>query len=223
MESRTATLSEVVAGALRQALEDGVYLCGERMVELTIAREMNVSQNTARDALRILEQEGWVVKRARYGVYVRTFTHDEISELYALLAALETLALRWALAAARPDDHARLRHIITQARTYVDLGGAHGAAHGARAALFNFHMALGNIARKPTTAGLLRGLHNQSRLLENMRAARTPYTAGQWQTIMRAYEMLLHHIEHGDAHAAETSLRTLLLEAGESLLKTIRA
>lgn len=221
MESRTATLSEVVAGALRQALEDGVYLCGERLVELTIAREMNVSQNTARDALRILEQEGWVVKRARYGVYVRTFTSDEITEIYALRAALETLALRWALAAARPDDHAALRHLITQAHTYVNLGGAHGAAHGARAALFDFHVALGEIARKPATAALLRGLHNQSRLLENARAARLPYTAGQWAALMRAYDMLLHHIERHDALAAEKSLRSLLLDAGESLSKLL--
>ena len=58
-----STLAESVAGALRHAIFQGAYLGGERLVELTIAQEMNVSQNTVRDALRLLEKDGLVVKR----------------------------------------------------------------------------------------------------------------------------------------------------------------
>jgi DNA-binding GntR family transcriptional regulator len=50
-----STLAESVADVLRHAIFQGAYLSGERLVELTIAQEMNVSQNTAREALRLLE------------------------------------------------------------------------------------------------------------------------------------------------------------------------
>ena len=116
--SRTSTLSQIVADVLRQSLQDGVYKCGERMVELTIADELNVSQNTVRDALRILEQQGWVHKRPRHGVYVRQFSISQAEELYALRSALEQLALKWALST---DDEAGIGGLTAHHQRGADL------------------------------------------------------------------------------------------------------
>ena len=107
--SGTQTLAERVAAALRHAIFQEAYLAGDRLVELTIAHDMNVSQNTARDALRLLEQEGLVVKRARYGTHVCDYAPEEAAEIYALWAAVEKLALRWVLANICPEQIAQLR------------------------------------------------------------------------------------------------------------------
>ena len=93
MERRGIPLAEVVADALVQSLKIGVYSCGDRLAESVIAHEMTVSQTTARDALAILERQGWVVKRRHRGYVVRLFEMEEVRELYALRSTLECLAL----------------------------------------------------------------------------------------------------------------------------------
>ncbi len=89
------TLAESVAAAIRAGILDGKYLSGERLIELNLAKTMGVSQITVRDALRILEQEGWVTKNPRRGVYVRSFTSDAAEEVYALIRTFEGLAMEW--------------------------------------------------------------------------------------------------------------------------------
>ena len=54
MVKTAATRAETVADQIRQAIKDGQYMGGERLIEQTLAGQMNVSQNTIRDALRIL-------------------------------------------------------------------------------------------------------------------------------------------------------------------------
>ena len=107
-----STLAENVAAALQHAIFHGAYHCGERLVELTIAHEMNVSQNTVRDALRLLEQDGLVVKHARLGTYVRDYTPDEVTEIYALWSAVESLALAWLVERITPEQITTLRQLF---------------------------------------------------------------------------------------------------------------
>jgi len=205
-DSRTATLSEVVADALRQALGDGAYIPGERLIELTIAQEMNVSQNTVRDALRLLEQDGWVIKRARHGVFVRGFTEPEIEELYALRGAMESLVLGWAMESCTQETINELREIIIAARSQAEAYNAYGA----REALFSFHAVLARIANRPQTADLLKRLINQTRLLENLRQAHVPRDRKQWRALVNAYAALLDTLESGDRSAAYAALSGLM-------------
>lgn len=211
--NRTLTLSEIVAGALRQSLHDGVYVCGERLVELTIAQEMHVSQNTVRDALRILEAEGWLVKKPRHGVYVRDFTVDDLIELYALRAALETLALGWACEEADLDALATLKTYIDAADEQVKMGNSYAA----REELFNFHMSVVNLANKPQTSRILYRLLNQSRLMENIREKHMPRSVRQWRDIVAAYRALYDSLEDTRYNDAKEQIHAIIQRDGETL------
>jgi DNA-binding GntR family transcriptional regulator len=215
--SRSATLSETVADALRQALIDGVYVCGERLVELTIAQEMNVSQNTARDALRILEQQGWVTKRARHGVHVRFFTPQEAEELYALRGALEGLALGWALDRMQDDDSAALHSLIIEAQAQVE---AHHLSAG-REAMFAFHAALPRLAQRPNTADMIAMLHSHSRLLENLREAHAPRDRKQWRALLAEYAALVGLMAARDRDAAQAALQAILQRESKATLAVL--
>jgi DNA-binding GntR family transcriptional regulator len=214
---RTLTLSEIVASSLRQALYDGAYTCGERLVELTIAHDLNVSQNTVRDALRILEGEGWLVKQPRYGVYVREFALDEVVELYSLRSALETLALGWAFDRAGIDEICKLRAHVADAHENVQMGNSYAA----REALLNFHTDVIRMADKPQTKRILLRLFNQSRLLENLREKHMPRTVGQWRATVNAYETLLKSLEQLDRSAAQGQIHAIIQRDGESLIPVL--
>lgn len=60
-----------VAHGLRRAIESGVYPVGSSLpTEAQLCTEFDISRHTARDALRLLEQAGYVSRRRGAGTYV---------------------------------------------------------------------------------------------------------------------------------------------------------
>ena len=214
---RHAPLSEVVADSLRQSLKDGVYQCGERLAGSVIAREMNVSQNTARDALGLLEREGWLIKQARRGVTVREFTVDEALELYTLRATLEQLALDWASERLAMPHHQQLAGFISDARLHAGMGNLRGM----REAIYSFHLEISVIAERAQTRTILMMLLNQCRLLENVREVYDPPDAQTQMTIIDDYGDLLTRLRYQDYTAARNTLFDIIMKEGRALLPVI--
>jgi|FLYN01.1.fsa_nt_gi DNA-binding GntR family transcriptional regulator len=212
--TQIATRAEAVAHHLRRAIQAGEYISGERLVELTLAQQYNVSQNTARDALRILEGEGWVVKHARRGAFVRSYTADEAEELYTLWATLEGLAVRWAVEALTKADIGRLRQLLSQAQIQLQRGDVRGSTE----TIFAFHEAIWRIPERAQTLSLLNRLHNQVRLLETLRQMRAPRNLPQQETEIAACERVLAAMEAGDASAAQQAVHNLIMADCASLL-----
>ena len=212
----TATRAAAAAAALREAILSGRYFSGERLVEVKIAQAFNVSQNTIRDALHLLEQEGWVVKQARHGVYVRSFSAEDAVEICALVEAVEAVALGWAQfdKAARID----LQQRITLARkhAYVD------ERREAFEQLLQFHQRIGVYAKRGLTLHLLDTLYNQVRLLEALRQARTPRTAQQLEQQLAAHTVIYQAIEADDLDAARRALHTQIAEYSAATVAALR-
>ncbi len=206
----TATLAQSVAETIREAILNGEYLSGERLVELTLARSLGVSQNTVRDALRILEQEGWVIKLARRGVYVRSFTIEDALEIYTLLASVETLALVWATSQMTKAIRAELGNILDRARKAAHLSQRREAIE----TLFQFHLRIAQLAEKPLTKQLMEQLYNQARILEAVRQARAPHNPHELHAQINGHEHLLELIDADDMPGAQRALRELIAAYG---------
>jgi DNA-binding GntR family transcriptional regulator len=192
------TRAETTADAIRVSILGGQILSGERLVELILAQSLGVSQNTVREALRILEAEGWVVKQARHGVYVRSFSPADAAEVCALIEAVELLVLAWALERIDKIARADLAALLAAAHKSADKGDLLAAfAH-----LIAFHERLGAAADRPITQRLLETLYNQVRLLEALRHARAPRTARELDAQTKAHEALARAIAANDAVAA---------------------
>ena len=198
-----ATRAEGAADAIREAILSGKYLSGERLIEIRIAQKLDVSQNTVRDALRILEQEGWVVKQPRRGVYVRTFSAEAAAEIGALLTAVETMALGWAMERFDKADHVDLHKHVAAARKLACAGDQRAAF----AELLAFHERIRSAAQHPLTTEVLETLYNQVRLLDALRQARAPRSLRELDERIDDHEALAHLISKGDVEAACQSLR----------------
>ena len=212
-----STLAESVADVLRHAIFQGAYLSGERLVELTIAQELNVSQNTVREALRLLEQDGLVVKRARYGTHIRSYTPDEAHELYALWSVVESLALMWSMA--RLTDHhlTQLTDLVNRMHTCF-LSDRDREALEVR---FEFHHTLVAIADRPQTALLIGQLHNQMRLLENLRQAEAPHTIEHQDAQIRHYQALVDAIRLRNLEQAQAHLHDCITADSEAVMAVL--
>jgi DNA-binding GntR family transcriptional regulator len=105
-------MAEQVAHALREAIATGRLRPGDHLVEQRIASELGVSRSPVREAIRRLELEGLIVGEPHRGARVTRITADEMRDLYAVRAALESLAGRLAAPRLSPGDRDRLRQLV---------------------------------------------------------------------------------------------------------------
>jgi GntR family transcriptional regulator, trigonelline degradation regulator len=86
---RPAALRDQVVGNLRDAIINGQFAPGARLVERQMCELLGVSRTLVREALRQLEAEGWVRILPYRGPVVASMTPEEVRDLYEVRSALE--------------------------------------------------------------------------------------------------------------------------------------
>jgi DNA-binding GntR family transcriptional regulator len=88
------SLREQALSALRTAITSGELEPGRHLVETELSDMLQISRGTLREALRQLEQEGLLSAGPRGRLSVRHLDGKEIRDIFAVRAALESLAVR---------------------------------------------------------------------------------------------------------------------------------
>jgi DNA-binding GntR family transcriptional regulator len=96
---------------IRERIRRGRFVPGQRLVEADIIRELGTSRSRVREALQRLSTEGLVTIEEFRGASVKTFSRDEIRQIYRARMALEGLAAADFAAADAPQLKARLAKI----------------------------------------------------------------------------------------------------------------
>ncbi len=91
------TLQEKVYQALYDAIVQGAYQPGDRLVQDEISASLGVSRMPVREALRQLERDGLVVFEPHRGACVALLDRDRMREVYFLRKQLEPLAVAVAI------------------------------------------------------------------------------------------------------------------------------
>jgi DNA-binding GntR family transcriptional regulator len=75
----------------------GEYQPGQQIKEEEIATRLDISRPPVREAFKMLEAEGLVIRRPRRGVFVSEMTEKDVWEAYTLKAALYEMAMELAM------------------------------------------------------------------------------------------------------------------------------
>ena len=113
-------LSSDVTRALREAILNGLYQPGDHLTEAQIAREMQVSHGPVREALRELAAEELIVIESHRGAFVKSFTADDVREIYSMRCMLETAMVKLAIERVTEADIAALDSLIDDMRKAAD-------------------------------------------------------------------------------------------------------
>lgn len=113
-------LREIISEKIRSRILSGAYVPGTRLVERDLAAEFDVSRSPVREAIRILNQEGFVESLATRGIVVKKLTRREVEEIFDLREALEALASRLAAQRVAAGAVSSLDEFVTQSRIAVD-------------------------------------------------------------------------------------------------------
>lgn len=78
-----------IYAVIKERIIDGTYHPGQRLTEQSFADEFDASRTPAREAIRQLASEGYVVFRPNSGAVVRSWSETELLEIFRLRARLE--------------------------------------------------------------------------------------------------------------------------------------
>jgi DNA-binding GntR family transcriptional regulator len=87
------SLVSLAADSIRRMILSGAFAPGERLIEERLTEHLGISRPPLREALRLLQNDGLVVTRARYGSAVATLTDQDVFEILTLRTGLERMAV----------------------------------------------------------------------------------------------------------------------------------
>ena len=89
---------------IREAILDGVFQPGDRLLEVDLAEKFEVSRQPVREALLTLEKEGTVIMSPYKGAMVKPLSVAEVTDIAELRLELISLALKPAYRHLTPAD-----------------------------------------------------------------------------------------------------------------------
>jgi DNA-binding GntR family transcriptional regulator len=105
---------------LLEAIDNGAYRPGTRLIETELADRLDVSRTPVRQALSRLEAEGIAARDERGGLVVASLDYDQLGELYEVREMAEGLAARLAARHASPAEIELLAEMVEADRARLD-------------------------------------------------------------------------------------------------------
>jgi len=194
---RHLSLRDQVLAELRTRIIDAQYRPGERLTEDRLAADFGVSRNPVREALRVVEAEGFIELQPRRGAVVATPDERTMRDMFATRAVLEPLGAQIAAERATVEELAALRRLLDDARDATNEGDFVRVAE-LNSALHHAVMRMsGNRWLVQFSTAMYRHIHWVFRLGASARAVHS------WEEHVRLVEALEAH----DPAAAEEAAR----------------
>jgi DNA-binding GntR family transcriptional regulator len=150
---RPQTKEQQVAEFLRESILAGVFARGQKLKQAEIAKRLDTSITPVREALKLLEAEGYILVSAHRGAVVAPFQIERIEELFQLRLAMEsklTLAAAKLLTDAEIDELSAINAMIHRAAHRKELESTR------RGYNYRFHFRLYGYADLPQTLHFVR-------------------------------------------------------------------
>lgn len=195
MEYRTK--EEQVADFLREGIISGTFPRGSRLKQAEIAERLHLSITPVREALKLLEAEGYVSGDSYRGARVVPFDVSASAEILQLRLLLEGQLVRGAVEHVTAADITELKSLGREFEQTFQ-GGDRAQARGIN---YRFHRRLYDIARMPQTLHFVQILW-----------ARYPFDLinavdGRGKAAAHEHDEILNAMTAGDASLALLAMR----------------
>lgn len=152
---KNKSMREKVYDTLKQMIIDGVIKPGERIIETEYSNKFQISRTPIREAIRMLELEGLVESQTTGGVIVKTLTREEISEIYKIRIALESLIIEEIIKKINNQDIKKLEKVLKNTKKAFEVKDIEKVF-----SLFTeFNQILYDIASLPKVTGMINNIN----------------------------------------------------------------
>lgn len=205
------SLADAVADHLREAIQDGTYGPGERLVERTLSAALGVSHIPVREALTRLEEEGLVVRLPRRGARVAQLSDESLDEISSLRVLLEGFVVRRVQERWTPATERDLQRTVDEMVAAVDQGDADALLLLDR----RFHERLWRQADHAILLEVVAQM--RGRIIRFLRAATQSLAPDDLIAHARSHQELLDVIAAGDAEVAVDAMRRHIESAADRI------
>ncbi|WP_320045820.1 GntR family transcriptional regulator [uncultured Ilyobacter sp.] len=109
-------MRERVYEILKKMIIDGEISPEEKIVETEYAEKFQISRTPLREAIRMLELEGYVESHSKGGVIVKNCTKEDVEEIYKIRIALEGIILEEVIKKSSQSDIKKLENILKETK-----------------------------------------------------------------------------------------------------------
>jgi DNA-binding GntR family transcriptional regulator len=204
----TPPLRERVRDVLRDWIVYGELAAGLRLFELDLAGVLGVSRLPVREAIRMLEADGFVTVESRK-VRVRTLDPATVTKLFDVAECLEVLAARLAAENITPAGVRVLAHILEDGRAALD-SGDFAVIDRVNPAL---HDEISHLAGNEILDGILGPVRGRIQCLL--------WNSSESGRIWREHAALFDAIAAGDPARAEETARTHIHSSRQEVLAAL--
>lgn len=198
--------SQQARAFVRDGILTGRFPVGEPIADAEVASELGISTTPAREALKLLEQEGLLERGPGRRLLVRGFTDEHRAEVFDTRRALEQVAVRRACGSLSEDEVDQLRLSLVRQRRAVQ-----NADESAFIELDeDFHLQIARGGGAQIVGRLLGQLGNFVRVM-HVDLERSP---DELLHVIAEHERIVDALEAGDAEAAVAALDEHLALAG---------
>jgi len=188
------TLRELALVRMRDAILDGHFKSGARLVERDLCDQLGVSRTVVREVLRHLESEGLVATAGTRGPIVAETTPDQAMQIYEIRGALEGMAARACACNKGPEIAEQLQEMLDR----IISAYARNRMDQVLDATTQFYMRLFEGAGHDIAWGIVKSLTARINRLRSM-TIRTP---GRQANGPRQMQRIVDAIAAGDGDAA---------------------
>ena len=206
-------LREAVCDSLRKAILSGVLAPGERLMEVQLAEELGISRTPIREAIRKLEQEGYVIMLPRRGSYVSSVSVHDVQEIFEIRSALESLSIGLAARRITSDDLDKLQKLLQLIEGYIENNDIENIVKTD----VEFHDLLYQVSGNERLRLIINNLKEQ---LARFRTLSMSYP-GRLQDTLEEHREMVEAIANGDVEAARDAAERHMERAEETLLKSM--
>lgn len=115
------SLGNKIFTVLRDKILNEEYTQGQKLNEVALSKELNISRTPIREALKQLELEGLVKSIPNKGVYVLGF-HRDIDDMLEIRYALEGLAIQLAIERINDEELEKIKEVYDLMEFYAEKG-----------------------------------------------------------------------------------------------------
>ena len=116
------SLGNKIFTLLRDKILNEEYTQGQKLNEVALSKELNISRTPIREALKQLELEGLVKSIPNKGVYVLGFSHRDIDDMLEIRHALEGLAIQLAIERINDEELEKIKEVYDLMEFYAKKG-----------------------------------------------------------------------------------------------------
>jgi DNA-binding GntR family transcriptional regulator len=211
---RPKSLVAFIAEDLEKKILSGTFKQGLRLIEAELCRSYGVSQTPLREALRILESNGYVTHKPRKGAFVSETSIDEIEEIFRIRANLESLATYLAVKRCTPGVISELKKIHQKMITVA----AKKDVKAYIALNFKFHDGIINASQSKRLIQMIQTFVKQT---DRFRLDILKFPE-MLKTSIEAHENVIQLFESGDAEKAERMRRDSILNRFKVYIRKVK-